>query len=103
MVHENQEETMATITFTSFIQHYAPCPPQEVFGNTLREVLEAYFETHRRARAYLLDEQGGLRPRLAVYVDGVLVTDRVGLSDPVHARASLFVQHSPLDADYESL
>jgi hypothetical protein len=94
---------MATINFTSFIQHYAPCPPQEVFGNTVWEVLEAYFETHRRARAYLLDEEGGLRPRLVVYVDGVPLTDRVGLSDPVHARASVFVQHSPLDAEYKSL
>jgi hypothetical protein len=94
---------MATITFTSFIQHYVPCPPQEVFGNTVREVLEAYFEMHQRARAYLLDERGGLRPRLVVYVDWVPVIDPVGLSDPVHARASVFVQHSPLDAEYERL
>jgi hypothetical protein len=94
---------MATISFTSFIQHYALCAPQEVFGNTVWEVLEAYFETHQRARTFLLDERGGLRPRLQVYVDGVPVTDRVGLSDPVHARASVFVQHAPLDSEYAGL
>jgi hypothetical protein len=65
--------------------------------------LDAYFETHRRARGYLLDDQGGIRPRLVLYVDGVPVTDRVGLSDPVHARARVFVQHLPLDAEYEEL
>jgi hypothetical protein len=94
---------MATVTFTSFIQHYAPCPSQEAFGNTVREVLDAYFETQPRARPYLLDEQGVLRPRLVVYVDSVPVSDRVGLSDPVHARGCVFVQHSPLDPEYEEL
>jgi sulfur-carrier protein len=94
---------MATVTFTSFIQHYASCTPQEVFGNTVREVLEAYFQTHRQARGYLLDDRGGLRPRLVLYVDGVPVTDRVGLTDPVHARARVFVQHLPLDVEYEEL
>jgi hypothetical protein len=94
---------MATVTFTSFIQHHTGCRAREAFGNTVREVLEAYFETHRRARGYLLDDQGGLRPRLMLYVDGVPVTDRLGLSDPVHARASVFVQHLPLDAEYEDL
>jgi molybdopterin synthase sulfur carrier subunit len=94
---------MATVTFTPFIQHHTPCPPQDADGNTVREVLEAYFETHRRARGYILDDQGGLRPRLVLYVDGVPVTDRVGLSDPVHARAHVFVQHLPLDTEYESM
>jgi hypothetical protein len=78
---------MATVMFTPFIQQYIPCPPQEVFGNTAREVLEAYFETHGRARGYILDDQGCLRPRLSFYVDGALPIDRAGLSDPVHAHA----------------
>jgi hypothetical protein len=94
---------MATVTFTSFIQHFAPCPSQEAFGNTVREVLDAYFTTNRRARGYIMDDQGGLRPHFVLYVDGVSLTDRVGLSDPVHARAVVFVQHLPLDVEYEGL
>jgi hypothetical protein len=92
---------MATVKFTPFIEHHTGCRTQEVFGNTVREVLEAYFATNRLARGYLLDGQGGLRPRLAAYVDGVPVADRVGLSDPVHARAHVFVQQIPLDTEYE--
>ena len=78
---------MATVIFTPFIQRHVPCPPMEVFGNTVGEVLEAYFEMHRRARGYILDDQGGLRPRLSLYVGGAVAADRGGLSDPVHAHA----------------
>jgi hypothetical protein len=94
---------MATVVIPPHIQQHVPCPPVEVFGNTVREVLEAYFEKHRRARGYILDDQSGLRPRLALYVDGVAVSDRAGLSDPVHARARVHVLTMPLDTEYENL
>jgi hypothetical protein len=94
---------MATVSFTPFIQHYVSCPSMEVFGNTVREVLEAYFEKHRRVRGYILDDQGWLRPRLLVLVDGVHVGDRIELSDPVHAHANVHVLHMPVDTEYENL
>jgi hypothetical protein len=94
---------MATVSFTPFIERQAACPPLQVFGNTVGEVLEAYFERQGRARGYILDDQGCLRPRLMCSVDGVLAADRTGLSDPVHAHASVFVFHVPLDTDYENL
>jgi hypothetical protein len=94
---------MATVIFPPLIQSHVPCPPTEVFGSTVREVLEAYFEKHPRVRGYILDEQGRLRPRLALYVDGVVVGDRVALSDPVHARARAHVLTMPLDTEYENL
>jgi hypothetical protein len=99
----NRRYLMATVIFTPFIQHHVPCPPLEVFGNTIGEILEAYFEKHQRVRGYILDGHGHLRPRLALYVDGVLATDRTALSDPVHAHARVFIQQMPLDTEYESL
>jgi hypothetical protein len=94
---------MATVVFTPFIQHYVSCPPLEVFGNTLREVLEGYFEKYRSARRYILDDQGCLLPRLSVYVDSVIAADRIDLTDPVHAHARVLVFHAPLDTEYENL
>jgi molybdopterin synthase sulfur carrier subunit len=94
---------MATVVFTQFIQHYVKCPPMDVRGNTVREVLETYFQEFRRARGYILDDKGCLRPRLALFVDGTVVMDRIGLSDPVHMHARVFVQQMPLDTEYESL
>jgi hypothetical protein len=94
---------MATLVFAPVIQHYVKCPPMEVFGNTVREVLDTYFREFRQVRGYILDEQGCVRPRLALYVDGAIVTDRTGLTDPVHAHARVFVQPMPLDPEYEEL
>jgi hypothetical protein len=86
---------MATVTFTPEIQSHLPCLPRVVFGQTVREVLEAYFEWHGRARGYILDERGCLRPRLAVFVDGVVAQDRIALSDPVHLNANVFIFAQP--------
>lgn len=93
---------MATVVFAPFIQHFVKCPPMEAHGNSVREVLDAYFEACRHARGYILDEHGNLRPRLAIFVDGAVVEDRVGLTDPVHLHAQVFVQAMPLDTEYES-
>jgi hypothetical protein len=94
---------MANVVFSPFIQHYVECPPMEAFGNTVREVLDDYFRQFRRSRRYILDDQGGLRPRLAVFVDGAAATDRVGLNDPVHLSTRVYVQQTPVDTEYEVL
>ena len=94
---------MATVVFSPFIQHYVKCPQMEAPGHSVREVLDAYFQEFRRVRWYIFDDQGALRPKLVVFVDGVVVEDRIGLTDPVHLRARVFVQAIPLDPEYESL
>jgi hypothetical protein len=94
---------MATVIFTPFIQHHVRCSHLDVFGNTVREILDAYFEKHRPVRGYILDDQGCIRPRLALFVDGASVMDRIALSDPVHLHSKVFVQHLPLDTDYENM
>jgi molybdopterin synthase sulfur carrier subunit len=94
---------VATVIFTPFIQHHVCCPDLEVYGNTVREILDGYFTKHRPVRGYILDEQGCLRPRLALFVDGAIVMDRIALSDPVHLRARILVQQLPLDTEYENL
>ncbi len=43
------------------------------------------------------------RPRLAVYVDGAVVEDRVELTDPVHLHARVFVQPMSLEIEYENI
>jgi hypothetical protein len=94
---------MATVTFAPFIQQHVFCPPLEVFGNTVREVLEAYFEKYRAVQGYILDDRGSLRPRLALYVDGVSAGDRRYLTDPVHAHAKVQIFNMPLDTECENL
>jgi molybdopterin synthase sulfur carrier subunit len=85
---------MATVRFTSHLQRHLDAPCIEVPGGTLRSVLEALFVENERLRSYLLDDQGGLRPHVAVFVDNRRVRDRRELGDPVGARSEVYVMQA---------
>jgi hypothetical protein len=82
---------LATLRFTQNIQRHVACPTREVTGSTLRAVLDDYFKENEKARGYVLDEQGRLRQHMVVFVDGELVRDRDGLSDPVAPKSTIDV------------
>jgi len=82
---------MPTITFTPNIQRHVNCPPATVAGETVSQALEAVFQGNPRARGYILDEQGAVRPHMVVFVDGRQLKDRQRLSDPVTSNAEIYV------------
>ena len=82
---------MARVTFTANIQRHVPCPQTQAAGATVREVLDLVFAGNQQARSYVLDDQGGLRKHMAIYVDGQLLVDRAGLSDPVSDSSAIHV------------
>jgi hypothetical protein len=73
----------------------------EVPGDTAHEVFENYFQEFWQVRRFILDDEGRIRPRLTVCVDGRPLLDRIGLSDPVHLNAEILVQQMPIDTEYE--
>ena len=74
---------MARVSFTQNLQRHVACPPCKAEGATLREVLDAAFATNPPARGYVLDDRGELRHHMVVFIDGEMLRDRAGLSDPV--------------------
>jgi len=94
---------MASVSFSSFIQHHVACPALDAFGNSVKEVMDCYFEKQPQVRGYILDEHGCLRPRLAMYVDGEPVVDRIQLTDPVHLDAKVLIMTVPFDTEYEEV
>ncbi|MBL9137148.1 MAG: MoaD/ThiS family protein [Opitutaceae bacterium] len=74
---------MALVRFTQNIQRHVACPPRNVEGPTVRDILNAYFRGNALARDYVFDEQGQLRRHMAIFIDGEPVLDRRGLADPV--------------------
>jgi len=74
---------MALLRFTQNIQRHVACPPRQIEGATLAEVLESYFRQHEQARGYVLDDQGKLRQHMTAFIDGNQMRDRESLSDPV--------------------
>jgi hypothetical protein len=57
----------------------------------VRDALDAVFHENVRARAYVLDEQGAVRPHMVVFVNGRQIRDRQHLSDPVPRDSEIYV------------
>jgi hypothetical protein len=74
---------MATVRFAQSIQRHVECHTRDVAGTTVGAVLDGYFQDNERARGYVLDDHGHLRQHMAIFVDGLHIRDRKGLTDPV--------------------
>jgi len=85
---------MPRVTFTANLERHLSCPPVDASGSTVRQVLEQVFAQNERARSYVLDDQAALRKHMAIFVDGFLIRDRVGLSDAVRDDSQIYVVQS---------
>ena len=82
---------MARVVFTQNLQRHVALPPREAAGGTVRAVLEAALADNPAALKYILDDQGALRRHMIIFVNGVQIHDRTGLSDPVPADGEVYV------------
>lgn len=82
---------MASVSFTRNIQRHVECPDTVAPGATVREVMDTVFAANPRARGYVLDDQGALRKHMIIFIDGEVIRDREGLSDPVTANCAIHV------------
>ena len=85
---------MARVIFTENLQRHVACPPVEAAGATVRDVLQAALAGNARALGYVLDDQGGLRKHMAIFLNGRLVRDRTGLSDAVGEHDAIYVMQA---------
>jgi len=82
---------MARVVFTPNIQRHVACPEAQAPGKTVREVLEAVLAQNPQARSYVLDDQSALRRHMTIFVDGLMIRDRAGLSDAVRETSTIYV------------
>ena len=82
---------MAHVVFTSHLQSFVSCPAQDVAGETVAAALEHVFESNRRLRDYVLDDQGMLRKHVFIFIDGrrAKLGDPVGPSTEIHVLQAL--------------
>ena len=85
---------MPRVTFTANLQRHITCPSQEVAAATVREALDAVFETNVRLRSYVLDDQNRLRQHMVIFVDGQAICDREHLSDLVDLSSEIYVMQA---------
>jgi molybdopterin synthase sulfur carrier subunit len=82
------------VTFTKALERFVHCPPQDVEGATLREVLDQAFAANPKVKGYILDEQGAVRYHVAIFVDGQPVKDRANLTDPTAPGGEVYVMQA---------
>jgi molybdopterin converting factor small subunit len=82
---------MPTVLFTRALERFLPASSTAVEGATVGAALTAVFALQPALRSYVLDDQGALRRHVAVYVNGRLVNDRTGLTDPVGPDDEIYV------------
>ena len=85
---------MPRVVFAPVLQRHVECPPVDVPGSTVRDVLDAAFAINERARGYVLDDQAALRKHMLIFIDGERIADRVQLSDAVKPNSQIYVMQS---------
>ena len=85
---------MAVVHFTQNLRRHVDAPTVTAPGATVREVLGHVFARHAALEGYVLDDQGGLRYHMTIFVDGAQIEDRVGLSDAVSEGSELYVMQA---------
>jgi hypothetical protein len=61
---------------------------------TVREVLEKGFARNPLGRGYVLDDQGSLRKHVVIFIDGNIISDRIGLSDAVENAGEIYIMQA---------
>ena len=74
---------VAHLRFARTFERHVACPASDIGGSTVGAVLAAYFIANPQVRGYVVDDQGGLRQHVAVFINDAQITDRHTLADPV--------------------
>ena len=75
---------MPRVQFTRHLNRFFPgLSSVEVEAGTVAEVVRALERLYPGLASYLVEDQGALRRHVNIFVEGVLIQDRIGLSDPL--------------------
>jgi hypothetical protein len=83
------------VQFTRHLNvHFPGLEDVVVEGATLAEIVAALDRLHPGLAGYLVDDRGGLRPHVNLFVNDELLRDRSSLSDPVGPTDRVFVMQA---------
>jgi sulfur-carrier protein len=82
---------MPRIVFTPQLRRFTSTPEVESSATTLRAALEDAFVGNPVLRGYVLDDQGHLRPNVAIFIDSRRLHERVLLADALQPGSTVHV------------
>ena len=85
---------MARVRFTPQLRRFTDTPDVRAAADTLRQALEAAYACNPRLRGYVVDDQGHVRPNVAIFIDGRRCSDAQGQSDPLRPDSDVWVMQA---------
>ncbi|MDH5338910.1 MAG: MoaD/ThiS family protein [Rubrivivax sp.] len=85
---------MARVRFTPQLRRFTDTPEIDSSAATLCDALEAAFAANPRLRGYVLDDQGHVRPNVAIFVDGRRCLGAAALADPLAPDSAVYVMQA---------
>lgn len=85
---------MASVRFTPQLRRFTETPELDCAAGTLHEALAAAFALNPRLQGYVLDEQGHVRPNVAIFIDGRRCRDHRAQSDPLAPHSQVWVMQA---------
>jgi molybdopterin synthase sulfur carrier subunit len=85
---------MARLIFTQQLRRFVDAPEFCTDATTLRAALAQAFVQQPRLQAYVLDEQGGLRANVVVFIDGRRCAERQALHDALQPDSTVHVMQA---------
>lgn len=85
---------MVEVRFTAQLRRFTDTPDVACAAATLRQALEAAFAANPRLRGYVLDDQGHVRPNVAIFVDGRRCADAVAQTDALQTNSRVYVMQA---------
>jgi hypothetical protein len=82
---------VARVTFTPHLQRFLDAPPREVAAATVAAALAQVFADNPRLRGYILDDHGGVRQHVSIFIDDAPIIDRAALTDALGEQSEIFV------------
>ncbi len=82
---------MARVSFTENLRRHVPCPPKDVAGGSVRDVLAAVLADNPALGGYIFDDQSRIRKHVTVFINDAMIKDRAGLTDAVGPDDEVFV------------
>jgi hypothetical protein len=81
-----------TIKFTYSLKRFFPeLEDMKAQGNGLPEIFTEIEKNYPGLRSYVLDETGGLRRHVNIFIDGKMINDRNKLSDTFSASSEIYI------------
>ena len=82
---------MAIVNFTNNLKRHLECPPQQLSGETLKDVLNSLFTDNQQLASYLVNDQNILRKHVMISIDNQLINDRIHFTDPVKPDSEIYI------------